>query len=52
MRGHVNAGEGNSDTHWLEEWAGTGAGLDAEAKRESLACRELNTGRLTRSQSL
>jgi len=38
--GRVIPGEEARDTHWVGEWVGSIAGLDAVEKRKILYCRE------------
>jgi hypothetical protein len=45
-------GEKAPGTHWIGDWVSPRGGLVVVEKRKLLQCRESNTGRPARSQSL
>jgi hypothetical protein len=50
---HFTPGERTPGTHWIGDWVGPGAGLDAGARRKILClCRGSNPDRPARSQML
>jgi hypothetical protein len=50
--GRFTCGERTSGTHWIGDWVGARAGLDAVKRKISCLCRESNPGCAARGPSL